>query len=338
MTLSIKCLAISTIGGEEKMEKNAPQVILEYLKNGNFSVKDNHMFGKMGTCYSLSCDMQNVNYWMYNFHDLFTISVSDMFFEENFTQTFPSADYISLYYYDSIEGYELPDKKPIQCGRLSAYIASGNLYTATYSRNVPVRGVSINITPKYYDIYLSEKLPGGFSRLTNAFAAMNNHDENANLLLVMMQIQNCHMSGGSAQLYYESKVNEAITLVIDHAEKQHKGIFCSECDKQHLTQIENYIMLHYAETISLDILAKMSCMSISKLKYVFKAMYGCNISEYLNEYRLVQAKKLLQNNQISITSIAISVGYKTTSAFTKMFKEKTGISPSEYRKSALGPQ
>jgi AraC-like DNA-binding protein len=54
--------------------------------------------------------------------------------------------------------------------------------------------------------------------------------------------------------------------------------------------------------------------------------------------RLSQAKKLLQDNTISISDIANRVGYKTTSAFTKMFKEKTGILPSDYRKSALGPQ
>jgi AraC-like DNA-binding protein len=320
------------------MKKNAPQMILEYLKNEDFSVKEKHMFGKMGTCYTLGCNMQNVNYWMFNFHDLFTISVSDMFFEQDFTQTFPSTDYISLYYYDSIEGYELPDRKPIQCGRLSTYIASGDSYTATYRGNVPVRGVSINITPEYYDAYLSEKIPGGFCRLKNAFIEMNYHEENTDLLLVMKQIQNCRMTGSSAQLYYESKVNEAITLVIDHVEKQHRSIFCSECDKRQLAQIEHYITLHYAENISLSILARMACMSISKLKYVFKAVYGCNISEYLNEHRLAQAKKLLQDNRISVTSIANSVGYKTTSAFTKMFKEKTGILPSEYRKSALGPQ
>lgn len=320
------------------MKKNAPQVIVEYLESGDFFVKKNHIFGKTGTCYALSCDMQNVNYWIFNFHDLFTISVSDMFFAEDFTQTFPSADYISLYYYDSIEGYELPGQNPIRCGRLSAYIGSGDSYTATYCGNVPVRGVSINITPEYYETYLSEKLPGGFCHLKDAFYQMNALEENADLLLVMKQIQNCRMTGCRAQLYYESKVNEAITLVIDHVEKQHRSIICSEYDKQLLKQIEHYITLHYSENISLPVLARMACMSISKLKYVFKALYGCNISEYLNEYRLVQAKKLLLDNQLSVTSIANSVGYKTTSAFSKMFKEKTGILPSEYRKSALGSQ
>ena len=154
----------------------------------------------------------------------------------------------------------------------------------------------------------------------------------------MKQIQNCRMTGDSARLYYESKVNEAIALVIDHAEKQHKTFSCTEFDKQRMVQLEHYIALHYVGSICLAELAKVACMSISKLKYTFKMMYGFNISEYINNMRLSQAKKLLQDNTISISDIANRVGYKTTSAFTKMFKEKTGILPSDYRKSALGLQ
>ncbi len=320
------------------MARNAPQMILEFLKDGNFSVKEKHVFGKLGTCFTLDCELHDVNYWMYNFEDLFTISVSDMYFENDFTQTFPSTDYISLYYYDSIDGYELPSLKPISCDHVSAFIASEDFYTATYRGNVPVRGVAINITPEYYDVYIAEKLPGGFSRLKAAFLALNSQEGSPELLLVMKQIQNCRMTGDSARLYYESKVNEAIALVIDHAEKQHKTFSCTEFDKQRMVQLEHYIALHYVGSICLAELAKVACMSISKLKYTFKMMYGCNISEYINDMRLSQAKKLLQDNTISISDIANRVGYKTTSAFTKMFKEKTGILPSDYRKSALGPQ
>lgn len=317
------------------MAKNAPQMILEFLNNGNFSVKEKHVFGKLGTCFTLNCELHNVNYWMYNFEDLFTISVSDMYFENDFTQTFPSTNYISLYYYDSIDGYEIPSLKPINCDQVTAFIASDGSYTATYRGNTPVRGVSINITPEYYDAYISKKLPGGFARLKSAFLVLNSLENSPELLLVMKQIQNCRMTGDSARLYYESKVSEAIALVIDHAEKQQKTFSCNEFDKQRMLQLEHYIAKNYAGSICLSELAKISCMSISKLKYTFKMMYGCNISEYINEMRLSQAKKMLQDNTISVSGIANEVGYKTTSAFTKMFKEKTGILPRDYRKSAL---
>ncbi|HHV10762.1 MAG TPA: helix-turn-helix transcriptional regulator [Clostridiales bacterium] len=320
------------------MINNATQMVFDFLKEGNFSVKEKHIFGKLGTCFTLECELHNINYWLYNFEDLFTISVSDMYFEKDFTQTFPSTDYISLYYYDSIDGYELPSLKPINCDCVSAFVGSDGFYTATYRGGVPVRGVGINITPQYYDTYIGEKLPGGFSRLKAAFLALNSQEGSPELLMVMKQIQNCRMTGDSARLYYESKVNEAVALVIDHAEKQHKTFSCTEFDKQRMVQLEQYIGLNYAGSICLPELAKVACMSISKLKYTFKMTYGCNISEYINEIRLTQAKKLLQENTISVSGIANKVGYKTTSAFTKMFKEKTGILPRDYRKSALGPR
>ncbi len=320
------------------MIDNATQMVLDFLREGNFSVKEKHVFGKLGTCFTLGGDLHNINYWLYNFEDLFTISVSDMYFERDFTQTFPSAEYISLYYYDSIDGYELPSLKPINCDCVSAFIGSDALYTATYRGKIPVRGVAINITPQYYDTYIADKLPGGFSRLKAAFLALNSQESSPELLMVMKQIQNCRMTGDSARLYYESKVNEAVALVIDHAEKQRKPFSCTEFDRQRMIQLEEYIGLHYAGNICLSELAKVACMSISKLKYTFKMMYGCNISEYLNDVRLAQAKKLLQDNTVSVSDIANQVGYKTTSAFTKMFKEKTGFLPRDYRKSALGSQ
>ena len=321
------------------MAKNIQEMFLEPLRDSGCSVKEKHSYGKAGICFSGDTQERKMDYWMYSYKDMFTISVSNMYFQEDVTNTFPLTDLVSIYYYDSAEGYELPTMQPIYRGRVAAFIPEGQTYTAIYRCSAPVCGVSINITPAYYNQYLKERLPGGFDRLKKIFMAFNDKQDNPEILMVMRQIQNCRITGSSAHLYYESKVNEAIALVVAQVEKNEtEAVHYNQSDKQQLQQIERFLAEHYADDVSLAELSRIACMSVSKLKYTFKSIYGCNISEYINALQLDHAKKLLQYGTESVSAIAGSVGYKTTAAFSKMFKEKTGILPKDYRKSAFGAQ
>lgn len=321
------------------MEHNMQVQFLEPLRDSGCVIKEKHPYGKAGICFSGDTDECKMDYWMYSYKDMFTISVSNMYFEDDVTNTFPLTELVSIYYYDSAEGYELPSMQPIYSGRVAAFIPEGETYTATYRGSVPVCGVSINIFQEYYNQYLKDKLPGGFGRLKKMFSEFNDKQDNPEILMVMRQIQNCRITGTSAHLYYESKVNEAIALVVAQVEKNEiEAVHYNQSDKQQLQQIERFLAEHYADDISLAELSRIACMSVSKLKYTFKSIYGCNISEYINALQLDHAKKLLQYGTESVSAVAGSVGYKTTAAFTKMFKEKTGILPKDYRKSAFGAQ
>lgn len=319
------------------MPENIRQVFMKPLEESGLATKQHHPYGKVGTCFSSIDEEYRTTYWMYQYEDMFTISVTDMQFHEDFTTTFPLTEFLSIYHYDSINGMELPSRQPIRQGKVATFVAEGEYYTAAYRSDAPVRGVSINITPAYYDSHLRRKLPGGYARLKDAFCAFNRQDSNnPELLMVMRQIQNCHITGSSAHLYYESKVNEAIVLVLTQVENATKTISCNPSDRHQLQDVERFLVRCHADHVCLAELAQIACMSTSKLKYMFKATYGCNISEYLCTLRLDHAKKLLQHDKGSISEIAECVGYRSAAAFTKMFKEKTGVLPKDYRRSATG--
>ena len=66
------------------------------------------------------------------------------------------------------------------------------------------------------------------------------------------------------------------------------------------------------------------------MKY-FKKVMGTSFIDYLNEYRLSMASRLLLTTSDNILEIAAECGYDNLSYFNRLFKKKFGVTPSAYR-------
>jgi AraC-like DNA-binding protein len=73
-------------------------------------------------------------------------------------------------------------------------------------------------------------------------------------------------------------------------------------------------------------------MSDDYLTYCFRQELGMTPIDYLNRYRVLQAQRLLRETNQSITTIALEVGFSSSSYFSRMFRRLTGRSPDEYRR------
>ena len=80
--------------------------------------------------------------------------------------------------------------------------------------------------------------------------------------------------------------------------------------------------------------ARMCNMSKTKLSELFRSIYGCTIVEFITNYRMDKAKRLLLENELSIQQIATTVGYSHQSSFTYIFKQHVGCSPRKYRENS----
>lgn len=98
-----------------------------------------------------------------------------------------------------------------------------------------------------------------------------------------------------------------------------------------ISMAKRYIDGHYSEVISIQNIAYMLGISDSNLRRNFKKRYGKSPQEYLTKYRLEQAKKLLNEKNISVKSVAVSCGFQDEFNFSKLFLKNVGMSPSEYR-------
>lgn len=103
-------------------------------------------------------------------------------------------------------------------------------------------------------------------------------------------------------------------------------------DNDRMDLIYDYIRGHFEEKIYLEEIAETVAMSVPSFSRYFKKMAGKTFSEFLMQFRIVHASKLLAEDQQSISEICFSSGFNNFSHFTKSFKRITGKSPSEYKK------
>jgi signal transduction histidine kinase/DNA-binding response OmpR family regulator len=83
------------------------------------------------------------------------------------------------------------------------------------------------------------------------------------------------------------------------------------------------------EEFTVDILAREVGMSRSQLHRKLVALTDLSATEFIRSYRLNLAKEMIENNTGTISEIAYEVGFNSPSYFSKSFKEKFGVSPSE---------
>lgn len=99
-----------------------------------------------------------------------------------------------------------------------------------------------------------------------------------------------------------------------------------------MARVIEYIRGNYKKNIGAREIARSVSMSRSALFELFEITYGMPPHEYLIQYRLSLAKDMLVNTSLSVTEIAEQSGFKDIFAFSRRFKDKTGMSPSEYRR------
>ena len=93
-----------------------------------------------------------------------------------------------------------------------------------------------------------------------------------------------------------------------------------------------FIRMNLNQNLSLNVICNSINVHPHQLTKQFKKETGESITEYINKLRVNEAIYIMDNQNISITSIANMVGFNDINYFTKVFKKLKGITPSEYRK------
>ena len=120
--------------------------------------------------------------------------------------------------------------------------------------------------------------------------------------------------------------------------------YFTENDKNTVSRIEDYaeraktcIEADYMNGITVTEIAKLLNLERSYFSTIFKKSVGISPQQYLNEFRLNKAAKLLINLHFSVSEAAYATGYTDIVNFSRMFKKQFGMSPSEYKKSESKP-
>lgn len=143
-------------------------------------------------------------------------------------------------------------------------------------------------------------------------------------------------------------ISEKYAIMIEHAETMseldqfHSNMVTEYSDTtlrkpkgENLTIVEkaeNYIEMNFAEAISMEEIAQKIHVHPSHLMRIFKKEKGITISNYRNLRRTKEAKELILYSNLSMTEIAMMVGFSNPQYFSKFFKEAEGVTPIEYKK------
>lgn len=103
-------------------------------------------------------------------------------------------------------------------------------------------------------------------------------------------------------------------------------------DAERIKRMLQYIHEHYSEGIDTCQIAGSAMISGSECLRCFRSTIGTTPIQYVRQYRIQQAAKLLATTTQKVTDIGTMCGFQEMSYFARSFREQTGYTPSEYRK------
>jgi AraC-like DNA-binding protein len=103
------------------------------------------------------------------------------------------------------------------------------------------------------------------------------------------------------------------------------------CDSRRVKRVQNYIAQHFAEKVRLEDVAEMVGMTTTSFSRFFKLRTGSPFSEYLIDVRIGHAARSLIDSTMSVSEICYQCGFNNLSNFNRLFKQKKGYSPTEFR-------
>jgi AraC-type DNA-binding domain-containing proteins len=149
--------------------------------------------------------------------------------------------------------------------------------------------------------------------------------------MLIESMKDCTYRGGLRKLFLQSKALELLALQCAQLEERANlpapgtKLLPADIRKVHLAR---EILLHDLQhPPSMSLLARQSGLNTFKLKTGFKQVFGNSVFGYLKDYRLEQARNIIQAGGKTVTAVAYETGYSTLQHFSNEFKRKFGVSP-----------
>ena len=150
------------------------------------------------------------------------------------------------------------------------------------------------------------------------------------------QILQCPFRGVIKKVYLESKVWELMTLLMEQEQVLTQGQPSSPMtlkpdDVERIHLARDILVQQLAHPPSLLELARLVGLNDCTLKRGFREVFGTTAFGYLHDYRLEKARQLLQERRLSVSEVALAVGYGSHRYLSKAFRKKHGVSPKQYQ-------
>ena len=228
-----------------------------------------------------------------------------------------------LYFVFDGEGSLFLQKRsiPISKGDLTV-IPSGTYYATTTNNKQTCRLYYISFTCTNLAPLLQH---AGLTKQNPLIHIATDYIERMMKRIFKLMSVNSYSSIMKANILFCEIFYKLFTLVPENNVSQKKA------PPSYVQQAEEFIKKHYATDISVNDVSQALHISRTYLSAIFKKDKGTTLQNYLTTHRVVKSYNLLINTELSITEIAIRVGFNNSVSYYRQFKSITGISPKQYR-------
>ncbi len=214
--------------------------------------------------------------------------------------------------------------------------------TYVFPKNIGVKVNFIYVTRKEFKkkknnnlTYLDDDLIEAFS--TDKGPDHFKHLGNFSLKIAdqIAELQDSYESGIIRSLSIEGQLNLILAQQLLEHHKFNKGenVYesISRTDIKKIHELSAYILDHMSEPLTISALSEISGLSARKLQTGFQVLYSKSVNEYIRHLKLELSRDYIRNSDDSISEIVYKIGFKSRSYFSKIFFEKYGMLPNEYR-------
>ena len=136
------------------------------------------------------------------------------------------------------------------------------------------------------------------------------------------------------ELAIHNDISKAWMIMLRHQKEIPKQVVSrsDQSSQMRTKEMVEYIQSNYRRRITLEDIAGAAHVSKTECNRCFKNNLDVTPMQYLNEYRIEIAARLLGSSSESIRNIAVQCGFDDLSYFAKIFRSVKGVTPSQYRK------
>ena len=213
-------------------------------------------------------------------------------------------------------------------------VAVGSLASHSYKKSVDgTKAILVEMGP----VFLQEN----FHHIANrpfSFRRYSNVEENKEILSCLNNFQRLFNDDDTlAHLLIAGKIYELFVLLVRDISKNEQSESAETAND--LSKIDKALSLvheRYNDQLTVDDAASACGYGKSNFCRVFKSVMGVSFHQYLNNYRIENAKYLLAETNMSLERIAIMVGFLDAKVFCRVFKAATDKTPGKFRKTVKG--
>ncbi|MBA2961860.1 MULTISPECIES: GlxA family transcriptional regulator [Ramlibacter] len=107
-------------------------------------------------------------------------------------------------------------------------------------------------------------------------------------------------------------------------------------EKSHIRTVQEHVLSHLKADLSVPRLAARARMSERNFTRVFRDETGMTPAQFVENARIDEARRLLEDSDVPLKRLATNIGYATVDAFSRAFNRRLGVSPREYRRQFAG--